>query len=218
MSAVAYILLEAVMDALVAGHNAGALARGVQCSLSALSLPMLSALEKLAHLGSHGRLPNHCHRDLVSLLALPKLELSYFRMKLTCGPRNSRSDWFTQAFLLPHLVLASLYENFRGSWEKLVCPSADALQAFWHTQRGHPGLPGNPLTRRRDWQRRAVPISIHGDQVPVSGVGRSWSKSLLIISFCSLLGVGTTLESMFVIFCVYGHLLNPSSRKIMWTH
>jgi len=109
MSAVAYILLEAVMDALVAGHNAGALARGVQCSLSALSLPMLSALEKLAHLGSHGRLPNHCHRDLVSLLALPKLELSYFRMKLTCGPRNSRSDWFTQAFLLPHLVLASLY-------------------------------------------------------------------------------------------------------------
>jgi hypothetical protein len=206
------------MDALMAWHNAGALARGVQCSMSVSSLPTLAALEKLARLGSDGRQKCHCHRDLMSLLALPKFVLSYFRMKLNCGPRNSRSDWFTQAFLLPHLMLASLYEDFHDSWEKLICPSADALQAFWDTQRGHPGLPGNPLTRRRDWQRRAVPISIHGDGVPVTGVGRSWSKSMVIISFCSLLGAGTTLQSMFVIFCIYGHLLNPSARKIMWHH
>jgi hypothetical protein len=52
-----------------------------------------------------------------------------------------------------------------------------------------------------------VPISLHGDGVPVKGVGKNWSQSLEIITWSSLLGVGSTLETCFYIFSVFHHLV-----------
>ena len=96
-------------------------------------------------------------------------------------------------------------------------PSLDRLHEFWDSMQGTPLLNGHavlthpceaaPARRRgtfRDW---AVPLSLHVDGVPVTGVGKSWSKSLDVVSFCSLLARGSTVQFNFWIWSVFAGLL-----------
>ena len=58
--------------------------------------------------------------------------------------------------------------------------------------RGDPKLLQHPMTSRRHWKRTHVPLSLHGDAVPVTKVGKAGTKSMDVYSTSGLLGVGTT--------------------------
>eukprot|EP00969_Alexandrium_andersonii_P195699 8645728-Alexandrium_andersonii.AAC.1 len=51
-----------------------------------------------------------------------------------------------------------------------------------------------------------IPLALHGDGVPVSGVGKAWSKSLDVYSWCSLLGKGCTVQSNYIIVALFTKL------------
>ena len=84
-----------------------------------------------------------------------------------------------------------------------MCPGRDRLRAFWESQSNSPQLQGHPIKQIRNWKERCIPLSFHGDGVPVVGVGKSWSKSMTMYSFSSVVGLGTTIQSMWLIWAVF---------------
>ena len=73
---------------------------------------------------------------------------------------------------------------------------ASRLKEFWDTVEANadPRLTNHPMTRQDVWKERAIPLSIHGDAVPVIRVGRKGAASMECLWFQSLLAEGSTLE------------------------
>ena len=89
------------------------------------------------------------------------------------------------------------------AWTKHVCPGPTRLQRFWDATAGSPQLEGHPIRRVKNWKLRAIPISFHGDGVPVTGLGKSWSRSMIMYTVSSMVGLGTTLETMLLVFACF---------------
>jgi hypothetical protein len=187
-------------------HNDSNVSRNVACHIDTHYFQTLADLEKLASLGTSGENPGNCKRDLIKLLAPYGFLVQQYPVPLRCGKGYTKIQNFLLPFLLPHLFLVHLWTEFAHSWERLVCEGGDQLARFWASQEQHPAMAGHPMRRRFNWARRAIPIALHGDGVPVSGVGRAWSKSMLVLSFCSILGRGKTAETNFLICCLWSVL------------
>ena len=71
---------------------------------------------------------------------------------------------------------------------------------------GNPQLKDHPVRARRDWKRRAIPLVLHGDGVPLTGLGKNRSKFMDGFSISSLLGRGSTRQKMFLIFSFFTSL------------
>ena len=72
------------------------------------------------------------------------------------------------------------------------------------------------LTRVRNFKRRCIPIFFHGDGVPVTAVGKTWSKSCDFYNWGSLLAVGAAAE---VAFCIWASFLDgqvPARTKVLF--
>ena len=50
-------------------------------------------------------------------------------------------------------------------------------------------MEGHPVKAVKDWKGRCCPLSLHGDEVPVQGVGKIWCRSALMISWASLIAI-----------------------------
>ena len=110
-----------------------------------------------------------------------------------------------------------------------MVPSKESLHDFWEAMRGTKLLEGHPVlthpceaapaARRgtfRDW---AVPLSLHVDGVPVTGVGKAWSKTLDVYSWCSLLAKGITVHFNFWIWSVFIGLISNgvyNTKNTFW--
>ena len=188
----------------------------------------LTELEELAKIGDHGRQPQNCNRDLCTYLGLEEggVTLSEQRvpLKVAGGP-----CWKSQMFLLPHVLFAWFFTFCKKSWNARICPGRNTLKRFWDSMEAgnHPSLRNHPMCSVPNWKTRAVPLSLHGDAVPVTGCGKVWSKSMLAISWCSMLGKGSTIAFNFLIYSMFTTLavdafgpLNSNSRIfhiIVWS-
>ena len=111
-----------------------------------------------------------------------------------------------QAFLLPHEMFAAIYHNYPEIWRTSISPDVTKLVEFWNAQTGHPQMQGHPVKSRPGWKSKAVPIAFHGDGVPVTGIGKIWSKTMTMFHFTSLLSQGHSKEVMFWIWSVFDRL------------
>eukprot|EP00959_Pyramimonas_sp_CCMP1952_P366988 7686522-Pyramimonas_sp.AAC.1 len=68
---------------------------------------------------------------------------------------------------------------------------------------GGPQLDGHPVRDRDDWRSIAIPLSIHGDGAPVTGLGKIWQQSALIYSWCSVFASGSTRSFNFLIGAIF---------------
>jgi hypothetical protein len=102
-----------------------------------------------------------------------------------------------QEFLLPHAVFAEMYSHHHDAFESRIRGADGKMATFWSTMEGNPQFERHPVKDRQGFEQFAVPLSIHGDGVPVTGVGKSWGKSVDVISWSSLLGTGATLDCSF---------------------
>ena len=75
----------------------------------------------------------------------------------------------------------------------------------------HPLLDGHPVLGVRRWTHRAIPISVHGDGVPVTGVGKAWGKSMEVLSWASCLAAGTTLGTFNLIYAIFATACNEEA-------
>ena len=91
-----------------------------------------------------------------------------------------------QAIVLPHKQFANLYHKHPDRWKELICPSQEVIKDFWENMADHPLMISTPLkTREGGYMSNCVPIRIHGDDVPVVGVGKCWQKMASVFSWRS---------------------------------
>ena len=156
-----------------------------------LGVPIPDIYQKLANLGSGGTQPGNMHRDLQTLLNLQVPMGLQVTMPLK-GPRLGTWKMVTQEVLLPHVLFAYMWESQRSAFQQFIQGAAGEIEAFWRAMAGNPQLLEHHVHLLHNYQHTAIPIALHGDGVPVVGVGKSWSKSCDVYSWCSLLGGGRT--------------------------
>lgn len=72
------------------------------------------------------------------------------------------------------------------------------------------------MMRQPNWKSRFIPIFLHGDGTPITGIGKTWSKSSQIWNWGSLLARGSTVEVVFWIWSCYKVYLTDPARKRFW--
>ena len=72
------------------------------------------------------------------------------------------------------------------------------------------------MMRQPNWKNRFIPLFLHGDGTPITGIGKTWSKSSQIWNWGSLLARGSTVEVVFWIWSCYKAYLTDPARKRFW--
>ena len=146
---------------------------------------------KLASIGAGGAQKGNMHRDLSAMVDVQVP--AAFQVELPmAGARLGTWKPMYQDVLLPHELFGYMWQYQPKAFQEYVQGPSGQIQAFWKEMAGNPQLAGHPIRREPNYQNTAIPIAIHGDGVPITGVGRSWSKSCDIYSWTSLLGGGRT--------------------------
>ena len=120
------------------------------------------------------------------------------------------------AFIMPHVLFSKIYHNYKSAWSKIILQSQESLAAFWDDMQGNPQLEAVPA--RPDMREKCIPLAIHGDGTPVTGVGKAWSKQYDVWSWCSLMGQGSTEELTFYIVGFYLRFLSKAFGASTYQH
>ena len=179
----------------------------------------LEQVEKLARLGSSGRHSNNMHSELVRSLGGYKwARPSFVQLPLRCRPGIEDSALLSkhQVVLWPHEMMAAMWENYMGLFRDCVFPGAGVARKFWNEVDRTPWMARHPMRRVPNWKDIHIPITLHGDGVPVTGLGKTWSKSYTIYSWNSILGTGDTKHTNFYIWSVFGSVYPKESRHAFW--
>ena len=161
------------------------------------------------------------HPDMLKLSAMeaagPTNSSSQFWKKLSRFPLEAANKTFqiparvpfnplhyiNFTMMMPHLVFATLYKSYPFEFCRRFAGGLFAnISAFWEAQKDHPALEGHDMKKhhRCNYKKFAILLFSHGDDVATTGVGRTWSKSIAIISWGSLLvAAGHPRLSAFVI-------------------
>ena len=155
-------------------------------------------LEDLAKAGSEGTEPQNIHRDILKKCYITTLPV--FRVFL---PFKDGLDHLCH-MMLPHETFSAMYHNYRSAFDRYVLGPAGRLGTFWKSVGEHPSLEGHWIKTKGRWQDWYIPIATHGDEVPVVGVGKIWSKSFLTFQWCSMLVMGLGYSSQEILFWIWG--------------
>ena len=168
---------------------------------------MPTSIQQLAQLGQWGTHTGNVNRELKHWLGeptVPKAKLVTVPLVVQ-KPAWDAGEAFTKEvefpILLPHEMISHVYNTYPSLFSELYIGEHSEhatwgmkLEEFWATvaDRSDPRLVGHPMRDSVHWQREYVPLSIHGDAVPVTKIGKAGSKSMDVYSTSGLLGVGTT--------------------------
>ena len=149
---------------------------------------VLADLKMLAGLGTKGMHANNIHSELMAKIEhVPKIPKPFKANVPLKGFPNS-----IQSMLLPHEMFACIWESYKNVWNTAIVPSADRVRKFWRSMQLHPQLREHPMTSTPDWFSHTVPLAVHGDGVPITGIGTVWSRVMTNYSWYSLVGHGNT--------------------------
>ena len=139
-------------------------------------------------------------------------ELFHVHIPLASTDPNKESC----ALLLPHELFAWFYGG--NCWEAKILPTQELCEKFWRPFRGHPCMNGHPLFEREDFRTKCVPLGLHGDEVPISGIGKIWCRNALVLSWCSLLAVAAGRSAQVCMNYIWGcfqKFLQPGEHGTM---
>ena len=178
----------------------------------------MSEVDRIAALGASGTWKNNASRDLKNQLASPLLQSARHCFQAPLRSHENRlvvKEYMTEV-LLPFELFAAIYEQFPDKFEKRITGPSGAIEEFWGDMEHHPAVKSHPMRMQSDWRSKVVPLSMHGDDVPVAGVGKSWARLLNIYSWTSLVGKGGTLDMLFFIYAVFVHLQTKETQAAVW--
>ena len=142
-------------------------------------------LKALAKAGSFGKQQQNVNREVQKLLEACTTLPAPLILKL---PYKEPWGEAETGMLLPHEMFAHVYKHYKDAWSSMMMGGREeACSTFWTQVEHHPQMSGHSVKSRRDYKNKCVPLGIHGDEVPVTGVGKVWSKLLLTFSWFSLL-------------------------------
>lgn len=164
----------------------------------------LPDLEKLAQLGGSGQYPSRCNSELLAFLE-PSVKLSpAFTASL---PFKAPLMDQQQDFLLPHQVFADIYREYPDAFQQNLLNSEDELERFWEAAKGNPQYDDHPIRDRPNFSRKCIPIGMHGDDVPITGIGKGWTSKMTMFSWFSMVALGrNTKDKMHLIYACFEKL------------
>ena len=176
-------------------------------------------IKVLAGLGSKGRYPGNMHRELVN-----HMHPTFVEDAMAQTQAHYRLDHFrgittlTHQVLLPHTLFHCLFTHHPEAFrDRILGCSEDNVGKFWDSMSLHPAYNGHPITARDNHKSKCVPLAVHGDGVAVSGCGKSWSKTIDVYSWTSMIGRGSTLQSNFLIYTIWWKLVaTTNASKNVW--
>jgi len=158
--------------------------------------------ETVAGIGVDGQYSNKCYADLMKKvetnITLPQPHREHLKFAGRLGEQ-------VQEMLLPYEMFAAFYQC-KPTWSSVIVPDPDLLSKFWNSQKkGHPQWKGHPLESFSAEQlQKMVPISLHGDEVPVTGIGKQWSRKMVNFSWHSLVSsTASVRDSQFFIWALF---------------
>ena len=177
-------------------------------------------LDVLAGLGSSGRCPNHCASELRDKLNQSSFAAPFVTQLPIRNAVTNTTFLALQHMILPHEWFANMYEKYPEAFRERICPGHDKLNEFWREMDRHPQMLGHPLKGRARFSSWAIPIALHGDGVPVTGLAKSWGKTMLFLSWCSLVGSGSTTELSFYIYGLWKLMMSKAwgrnTMRLCW--
>ena len=166
---------------------------------------VLNDLHVLAKIGTRGQHSNKCHSDLMGKVQHVSKIPNPFFLRISFKPPFAEA---LQAILLPHELFSCIYRCYQKIWTTRIYPGEATCRKFWRSVRQHPFFTdsGSPLTRRPDFETKCIPLAVHGDGVPITGIGKGWTKTATMWSWYSLIGSGLTGSMLFYIWMMFDAL------------
>jgi hypothetical protein len=81
------------------------------------------------------------------------------------------------------VLFADIYHKYPEVWKSRIASSKEVIEDFWAQMEDHPLMQCTPLAGRANYRQTMVPLRLHGDEVPVTGVGKAWQKMFLFLSW-----------------------------------
>ena len=163
----------------------------------------------LARMGGAGSIHGNVHRDLVRHLPDNSLPNSFAWQVPLLRRKGGNVGVILQEhhFVLPHEWFAALYEHYPARWAAIAGEDNERAD-FWQAAAARADFANGQICQVPDYRQKMIPLLLHGDGVPVVGVGRPDTKSLDVYSWESLLcRDGSTLDIKIYITSVFSHLL-----------
>ena len=171
---------------------------------------ILDDLRGLASIGTYGAHSGKCHSDLMNKVGKISKLPEPLQVKIDLKPPMNTA---VQGILLPHEVFNAIYRFYPKTWTSSILPSLERMRQFRGSVSGHPQMQNHPLLEREGYNQWTIPIAIHGDGVPIVGIGKGWSRVMTLFSWYSLLGQGATSDLLIWVWGVYDKLLTGSLRE-----
>jgi len=167
----------------------------------------MRTLGRLASIGSKGAHPNTCWRDLKRLLPEPKLP-KVFRLKLPLVHTTMGRFFHDVPLMLPHLLFGGLWRYYPERFDELILGSRGHCKKFWAAVKGSPQFLAHKVGKVPGYEENCIPLKIHGDGAPVTGLGKGWGKLVDIFSVSSMLvKPGPSLLRNMMLFMLFQHLI-----------
>ena len=175
-----------------------------------------SNLLQLAALGSHGAHPQDMHQQMLRILPASNLPIVFsmeVQIRRVTGLGVCSSS-VQMPIILPHEFFASLYHHYNHFFKDSVLGDDSAIGAFWDSQVHNPLYLSHPVRHQANHRTKAIPLSLHGDEVATFGVSRSWQKGMDVVSWSSLLARPdrSTLEKVFLISLLSSVVASKATR------
>ena len=173
---------------------------------------------KLAQIGTKGQYPGNCRRDLLAV-SLPRgVACKAVAAQEVPIVKLGRILLSSQAVLSPIQIVEMMCKDYRFIFSDVF--GLGCLERFWQQiDPNDPKLIDHPMLRLPDWQKRAIPIMVHGDGASFTSDSKN---SLMVTSWRPLLNehfdFGTFL--LFVLPRVVkasGHKHGVDSHWEMWS-
>ena len=87
-------------------------------------------------------------------------------------------------------------------FQNLIPAGEPGMRFFWDKFQQHPCMELATWTSHPSFPHKCIPLGLHGDAVPTTGVGKVWAKMQLCFSWNNLLKIGGTKATNFLIWSV----------------
>ena len=177
-----------------------------------------SDLRVLSRLGSMGRHTGHCWRDLKMKCRRPKIRCHVVPVKLKSKQTQEEKSFDgSLGIIYPHELFATLHADYNKEFcRAMLGGSPDTVHRFWDKMDKHPSYASHPMHRHAlsSFKTHGIPLRIHGDETPVTGVGKTWSKLVDATSWSScLVNQGQARRNNFLMGYVFSDLLFEEGCK-----
>jgi len=166
-------------------------------------------VDKMAKVGSDGCRPGNIFRDLVNAFGYPQgaPRLYWAKVPLEGG-------LVSHPFILPHLFFAHLFGERKEEFAHAVLGGHKDCRSFWCSDEGKKIASEHPVLKNKTAEDlyATVPLGMHGD-------GGAYSKqdSLYVVSWNSLMGLGSTTSKRFIFTLLRKAKMLVDTWAAIWT-